>query len=616
MARITWQNVAAPDVAQSVYALKAGGDMLQSGFSGLGNVAAGLDQRQKDALSNKAIAAALRSGSRSEFDKVMGADGIQGFGVADPGRLNADAMSFFQNRRGNLADLDNTTSLTAYRNDQRSWFNKDKQFQYDERAKAAQLAEDERAAEQWALATVQGMGDTLYSADAARQSVLNSKDYTPEQEARLLSAIGQAPYWKSSSDAVSNASVNPMLAGIAEDIDTLEANQNFESNSNPLLRYYSLGSQKYDNLSAAGLKMANSLRDLNVDEERIGSYAGEINTTINELSREMSLPPEVVAAAVENNLTNRNWLGWGKDTLQIDKTAVRDLLSGVADDDSRQLLASQSANVKRRAREIADYRNDLQKVQDKIALATTRGDSPAQMESLTREAEEISIRLSKAAEAYRGSGEPGSAQSAAEVAPPPPLNWGASPSGVPISPERRIADEDALFNQVVNVPDGVDPRAAQANQNANSFIDSFRRGLDQRAGQAVGGLGQGISSLGDAAASVISSFDQQAGSDLFRSIDAERENFANAQENGFTAAFRDVPKREVERIIEKTFEELARNDPTLRQAGSVENLQIAIETGVNPETGKPLTQEEFIAYMRSVVNLEKGMRDYLSGNGR
>lgn len=118
--RITWQNVAAPSFKDSIDAQALVGDLLGSAGLTLGDVAAGIDQRQKDALSNQAIAEALKYQDPTAWQAALANGGISGLGL-DPARLNADAMKFFQGRTADLLNNQNTVAQTANTQAETAW---------------------------------------------------------------------------------------------------------------------------------------------------------------------------------------------------------------------------------------------------------------------------------------------------------------------------------------------------------------------------------------------------------------------------------------------------------------------------------------------------------------
>lgn len=104
MARITWNQVAAPDYSAAIKGTVAAGDMFGRALSGLGQTAFDIRQRQKEDISAQAMAEALKFTDASSFDQAM-QNGLLGY---DPTNFTADAMKYFQTRGTDLLNRDQT----------------------------------------------------------------------------------------------------------------------------------------------------------------------------------------------------------------------------------------------------------------------------------------------------------------------------------------------------------------------------------------------------------------------------------------------------------------------------------------------------------------------------
>lgn len=110
MARITWNQVAAPDYSAAIKGTAIAGDMFAKGMSGLGNVASDIRQRQKEAISAQAMADALQFTDASAFDKAMQQNPLLGYNPKD---LTAEAMKYYQGLGTNLLNRDQTRQSMA-----------------------------------------------------------------------------------------------------------------------------------------------------------------------------------------------------------------------------------------------------------------------------------------------------------------------------------------------------------------------------------------------------------------------------------------------------------------------------------------------------------------------
>ena len=113
MARITWQNVTAPDLATSRAALQQAGNSLSSGFQGFADSFRDIEQQQKDAYSQEALARLAQVSDPNQLNSMMASDGLAALGITDPRYLNADAMQSILGRSSTLFDNQNTAADTA-----------------------------------------------------------------------------------------------------------------------------------------------------------------------------------------------------------------------------------------------------------------------------------------------------------------------------------------------------------------------------------------------------------------------------------------------------------------------------------------------------------------------
>lgn len=113
MARITWQNVTAPDLSTSRAALQQAGNSLSSGFQGFADSFRDIEQQQKDAYSQEALARLAQVSDPNQLNSMIANDGLAALGIEDPRYLNADAMQSILGRPKTLFDNQSTAANTA-----------------------------------------------------------------------------------------------------------------------------------------------------------------------------------------------------------------------------------------------------------------------------------------------------------------------------------------------------------------------------------------------------------------------------------------------------------------------------------------------------------------------
>lgn len=131
MARLTWQNVSAPDLSSSVSGIIQAGRAMQGGFTGLGDAIGGLVANQNDAASNAELARLAQVGSAEEVDAYL--QGLSG--RIAPNQMNEALTKAIGNLRYKAQNYDSTNlNQQSARDDIRrandkDQFTKDKNFQ-------------------------------------------------------------------------------------------------------------------------------------------------------------------------------------------------------------------------------------------------------------------------------------------------------------------------------------------------------------------------------------------------------------------------------------------------------------------------------------------------------
>jgi hypothetical protein len=100
MARLTWQNVDAPDFRGAIEGIKVASDLLSQGFNSAQKGLAGWEADKTQDASNRAMLDVLKYQDPAELEAALAAGAIQG-GV-DPRYMNKDAMAAIMGRQEDL----------------------------------------------------------------------------------------------------------------------------------------------------------------------------------------------------------------------------------------------------------------------------------------------------------------------------------------------------------------------------------------------------------------------------------------------------------------------------------------------------------------------------------
>lgn len=172
MARITWQNVTAPDLSTSRAALQQAGNSFNRGFEGFADTFRDIEQQQKDAYSQEALARLAQVTDPNQMNQMMASGGLASLGITDPRYLNADAMQSILGRPKTLFDNQNTAMNTA-----------NVQSQLNERNTLLPGKVRKQGAD---LAFTQAQtGLTYAQTDESRQNIANTKSIITARNERL-----------------------------------------------------------------------------------------------------------------------------------------------------------------------------------------------------------------------------------------------------------------------------------------------------------------------------------------------------------------------------------------------------------------------------------------------
>lgn len=183
MARITWQNVAAPDFRDAILAQDSAGKTLSAAFSGLGDAFKTYDNRQREKLSAQALDRANQIDNIADWEAAM-ARGIQASLGVDPTRLSSGALTTILGRGKSILDQDRTELLNAQTAEALDW-----NMYTHGRSKDAHALTEWAGNEAQSLLSGTDENGRALSPDALRRRILQG-DYTAEQKQALYAAAG------------------------------------------------------------------------------------------------------------------------------------------------------------------------------------------------------------------------------------------------------------------------------------------------------------------------------------------------------------------------------------------------------------------------------------------
>lgn len=331
MARITWQNVDAPDISSALARAAGSVDGLSEGLGGIADIFKGIEQRKRAQAERDGMARLLGIQSVEDFDAATRNGGIYG-ALGTPSDMVSSAMlEAIAGRRDQLeqdrtSDLDHTKATYAHGRsilgDQRS------DAVYD-RGEADRLRQE--AANQWAHEQVQS-GQVLSPESLRRDAVMDTSD-AKLAEARLAAAAGResSPGFQVPADLQIPLEVAQALEVTQTELgarnrdldyawstpDKAPARLWFDAKDRPTER-----GAAFDSL-ASNLQIGVDTSDPEV-ASKVGRSLGAVETVFREYT-DAGIPANIVAAAMENNLRGSNWLYrnlMGDGSLTIDKAGL------------------------------------------------------------------------------------------------------------------------------------------------------------------------------------------------------------------------------------------------------------------------------------------------------
>lgn len=624
MARITWQNVAAPDLQESSRSQALAARLIGDATKSIGQGISGLDYRARNKASAAAMNQAMGIRDVDDWDKTMENGGLMALGVS-PDRATPELMQFMQGYRKQLAgnrssDLTNKTNEYDYargieEDNQDDWrFGREQTNAAKADAAAALDLEAQNLA---GLVT-----DSTLSADEGRQRILSQTEGSPQLRERALQ------YFKSgSSDGYSSLGnidyqdeTKSNFTVLEEGLAQQESEMQLRYAGNEALEILDEGTDKYGADPLKGLleSATNAVQKegLENEDEAINESRGSVRAAFNRLKRDFpDIPDEIIASVVERSWTDDGWLLTG-DKEKLDLRAAGDVLRQLDTPENRQVLYDQGNVIRRNRKSIESVRKDALEIQERLNVAISRGDEAG--------ANKERAKLSKLIEGYKQSRPAPSQAGSASTATGP---------GVTQAPTDLDTQLDSLVQDLPGMPGaGVGPQRTNANQaQAESASQAFRDIAGEVAtwpGQGLGdlaGLGTGaVAGLNRAAAPWVSGISPAAGATMLNWADGQEQDARTLMgsdlfqmaADGIRNNVQDIrtqnsasPERQIQ-----TPQNITEGLQAMVQAGDIdpatairaEALMTMIQTKKDPFTGQDLSPQRVETMRRMLEQLLSG----------
>jgi len=392
--QITWRNVDAPDMRDTILAQRSAADLFGRAVSGISDGLSGIKTRQDDTASAAATAEALRITDSAGWDKMMASGGLRSLGIA-PNNMNDDFLKFAQGQRGELLEnqrtaantglINNQTAVAGANFDRLTQENTEGKYRFG-REQTGDIREDADLAKQDAQAALDSdslnkaheMAQTHLTMESAEREVLNNTSLSATQSNSLLAAIRatDASVWAPSEDALAAASLDTGAVRLSDSITGYNNLYGLEVGANDNHGIYLNAIQRSGNESGTAKGLVSRLIGLNSiqntdGEETQADSAGDIVSSLNTLKEEYGAIPEaIIAAVMEDSLKESGWY-WG-DQIKTDIGGARKKLDALNDPKKLGALEKGRAKIEQTNKDLGEFSRRRDKAVSRLAMAQTR----------------------------------------------------------------------------------------------------------------------------------------------------------------------------------------------------------------------------------------------------
>ena len=542
MARLTWDNVAAPNFGDAISAQVNAGTLIGGAFDRIAETLRARDTLLKEQDSATAMAKALQIQDAGAWDKLMATQGMAGLGI-DPRRASPELMKFVAGYHdeltGNAADA--FSMSRAQTEAQQSDYNFSRN-QTEDRRQDAQWAEEDAAKQRTkdALAAAYGIvpGSTSKEQarsmimDDARKNGLNALD----TQARLnaVDSLDNA-FWQAGPDAAGKGEALPVFVGASEQLSSMDRQNRLKYGADTLSRIYNdstMDYSSYDSPLDGMVDRARSRVDKATSEEDKAIFAdsaGQIASNYNALMTEYNeapksgvrLPPEVIAKVLESSIEDNGFIFTG-DKLTQAMGKARTLLDQMSDPKSLARLEQDRTAMDRENKLYSSAKAQLEQAAREYNLGYDREDK-AMMERAQAKMNAIAASLQT-------------------VQPQQPAQTQAPSTGSSKVPAFDDRAQAILESRNAGLSATPEQRVQVAQQSATAFGNGFMNGLggigqtaDAGLGYVAGGINRILGGAGNLAGMGVGLVSPNAGAGIIGYSDALSQSGKDLMTEGYVA---------------------------------------------------------------------------------
>lgn len=427
MARITWQNVAAPDFTGATNALLAGSSMIGAGTQAIGGALGDYRNRKMGEASAQAVAKSMQYSDPDAWNRAMATSGLEGITGVSSTMLTPDALELLKGVRKDLVDQQDTLVRTKYTStlDQnaqgqevRDQFQETRDQNQEVRDQAEETrvqAANDRFVDEWNYKTPRTRAADAATDAAAAMSAKGAELADEVLRIGTITTVDEAiaEVMRQNLPLDLQTATVAALKGQAEDGLKISPQAQFEVDTNPDLLAIKNGATSHATLSEATLagnemfqvwdqakanfgSMENPLTGLLDTFEKLNGKKidddgeGASNTSAGKIERQFTRLKEafpgvseaVIAQVMSNQLTNGNLLLGDYDALMADEKGAYRLLNQMNDPKERLNLERQSNALEVVRQERGNLVKEAERLSAELKSALSKGATQGEVDDI------------------------------------------------------------------------------------------------------------------------------------------------------------------------------------------------------------------------------------------
>ncbi len=547
MARITWQNVAAPDISPALARAAGGGLTVAASLDSIGNLFHNADARKKAAGDLEFGEKLLGLQSVSDFDAAVAGGNIFGALGADRNNISANALAMAAGRRDSLEE-DRTTdqahieSVFDHGQAVHNWGRTVRDQGRDDAAYDLQKEADQQV---W---------DVMNRSDNPAEGFVKLRNDTsdPERMAaieRAIAAQGGSAF-ETTGAPIQSQAANEIGTTLTNHFDEQQRELTFKANANPavqlMLEVTNSDSGYPSSLPGLISELQAEVGDEN--DEAFGQGKGTVTKIFNELQELYpGVGDNVIAAVLGNSLRQSNFRRLGAEDLNLHVGRARQQLDLVKDEEARQHALNEATQLTNQRGALTSAQEQMGNLIENIRLYESRDDTAENRAAIARFEKQLQDlhtslvpipepEVEDAAAALAAAVTEGAGAGAAVAGTTPQVGAVPGQPAMPVDP--NIRSDVAAVNQGLGaiggfVGTGLDQIAAGSYTTPGGMLDPAVRAAGYGIGVFNEGLGSSILNWADDQSARRVDLGQQG---LLSSVLADREGSDGAPSPAAQAA--------------------------------------------------------------------------------